>query len=153
MTSLDPLSPPPPESPRFDAALSAWVMSRYADVMAAFRDPRMAPVGPRSKAPPKNEHTAEQARIRAETLAALSASRISAWQAEIEPLAHAVFGQLQRERTVDLVGDVASPWSLAVALTVTRAGEHDGEHLSHLAAQVSASQPIPSIPRCNRQPP
>ena len=143
MTSLDPLSPPPPEFPRFDAALSAWVVSRYADVMAAFRDPRLAPVGPTSKKPPKNEHTAEQARIRTETLAALSASRIAVWQAEIEPLAHGVLGQLQREHPIDLVGDFALPWSLAAALTVTRAGEHDGERLSHLSAQVSASAADP----------
>lgn len=39
-TPADPLSPPRPEAPHFDPALGAWVLSRYADVLAAFREPQ-----------------------------------------------------------------------------------------------------------------
>jgi cytochrome P450 len=143
MTSVDPLSPSPPQTPFFDSALDAWALSRYADVMAAFRDPLLAPVGPRSKGPPKDGHTTKQAYIRSETLAALCASQIAIWQAEIEPVANHIFEQLPRERPIDLVSDLALPWSLEVALIVTRADSHDGERLAHLAAQVSASAADP----------
>jgi hypothetical protein len=32
------MSPPQPEPARFDSALGAWVLSRYADVLAAVQD-------------------------------------------------------------------------------------------------------------------
>lgn len=143
LAGVDPLCPLPPESPYFDAALDAWILSRYADVMAAFRDLRMAPVGPRSKGPVKNQQTAEQSRIRAETLAALSPSRIAEWQAQLEPLADNVLGELPPDAQVDLVHDFALPWSLAAALIVTDAQRSDAEHLSDLAQQVSASAADP----------
>lgn len=138
---MDPLFPAPPEAPRFDAALNAWALSRYADVVAAFRDPRLSPTGPRTQEPPKKGHGTE--RIRAETLAALSPSRVAAWQAEIEPVAPGIIGRLEAHQSADLVRDFAMPWSLAVALIVTEAGVLDGERLAHLAAQVSASAADP----------
>ena len=143
LAGVDPLSPLLPESPYFDAALDAWVLSRYADVMAAFRDPQMAPVGPRSKGPVKKHHIAEQARIRTETLAALSLSRIAEWQAEMEPLADRILGELPPDTHVDLVRDFALPWSLAAALIVTGAEGIDAEHLADLAERVSASAADP----------
>ena len=41
---LDSAVPPEPAAPYFDANLNAWVLSRYADVLAAFRDPRLRTV-------------------------------------------------------------------------------------------------------------
>lgn len=142
ISSVDP-DPPPPGAPRFDTALDAWVLTRYADVMAAFRDPRMSPTGPRSQNPPKKGHGAEQGRLRAETLATLSALRIAAWQKEIEPIAPGIIDPLKPHESVDLVRDFALPWSLAVASIVTQAAAHDSERLAHLAAQVSASAADP----------
>ena len=45
----DPLSPPPPEAPYFDQAAGAWILSRYADVLAAFRETRLWPIGQRGE--------------------------------------------------------------------------------------------------------
>jgi cytochrome P450 len=122
-------------APHFDPALGAWVISRYADVLAAFREPGLWPVRARDEA----AHVG----VRAETLAALSPARLAAWQSQIEPLAHRLLEQLLTDRAVDLVGEFAQPWSLAVAVLVTGADAADGERLAALARQVSAAAAEP----------
>jgi len=102
----------------------------------------MAPAGPRRKEP-KHRQAADQSRIRSETLAALSVTQIAEWQTEIESIAPGIIDRLAPHRPIDLVRDFALPWSLRVALIVTRADARDAEHLSHLAAQVSASAADP----------
>jgi cytochrome P450 len=141
--SADPLCPPPPEPPYFDAVLDAWVLSRYADVTTAFRDPAMLPVGPRSNSVGKNQQKADHSRMRFEILAALSAERIAEWRAAIEPIADRILINLKRDTPFDLVHDFALPWSLAAALAITNAPTGDHEHLAHLSRQVSESAADP----------
>jgi len=104
-------------------------------VLAAFREPRLWPAGARSQDPP--------ARMRAETLAALSPATLADWQAQIEPLAHRVLDQLPTDRSVDLVREFAQPWSLAVAVLVTGADPADAERLADLARHVSGAAAEP----------
>ena len=136
-------SPPCPEAPHFDPAQGAWVLSRYADVLAAFREPRLWPVGARRDDPPGIRDEAAHDRVAAETMAALSPATLAGWQAQIEPLAHRLLEQLPTDRAVDLVGEFAQPWSLAVAVLVTGADAADGERLAALARQVSAAAAEP----------
>ena len=49
----DPLSPPPPVEPYRDPESEAWVLSRYADVLAAFREPSLRMGGGRNKDSPE----------------------------------------------------------------------------------------------------
>jgi cytochrome P450 len=139
----DPLSPPAPQPPYFDPALDAWVLSRYLDVLAAFREPRLWPVSPQSKYRPETYDEAEQAQTRTETLAALSSARITAWRAEIESQAGSILSQLPTNRCVDLVREFAQPWSLSVASIVTGTDTADSRHLVDLAYHVSASAADP----------
>jgi cytochrome P450 len=81
--------------------------------------------------------------LRAEVLAALSPSRIAAWQKAIEPVALDILQRLETHSPVDLVRDFALPWSRAVAWLVTQAAAADGERVAHLASQVSASAADP----------
>ena len=46
---LDSSLPPELKAPYFDNALDAWVLSRYADVMAAFHSPELYLVSPKRK--------------------------------------------------------------------------------------------------------
>jgi cytochrome P450 len=142
----DPLSPPPSEAPRFDPVLATWVLSRYADVLAALREPRLSPISADSKDRPAVANQAEQVHIRAELIGAFSASRVAEWQAQIQPLAHGMLGVLGTDRPVDLVREFAQPWSLRVAAMVTGADSVDCEPLADLARQVSAAAAEPWDP-------
>jgi cytochrome P450 len=142
----DPLSPPPSEAPRFDPVLAAWVMSRYADVLAALREPRLLPISADRQDRPAVASQAEQVHIRAKLIQAFSASRVAEWQAQIQPLAHRILGILGTDRPVDLVREFAQPWSLRVAAIVTGADSVDCEPLADLARQVSAAAAEPRDP-------
>jgi cytochrome P450 len=141
---LDPLLPPWPVAPYHDPLQDAWMISRYADVLAAFREPRL-----RLTNEPKNDRpdvgdTGMQSRLRSETLAALSAAKLAEWQAQIEPLAYTLIDRLPGERPVDIVGEFARPWSLATAVIVTGADTTRAERLASLARQVSLATADPA---------
>jgi cytochrome P450 len=143
----DPLLPPPSEAPHFDPAVATWVLSRYPDVIAGLREPRLWPISAKSKERPPITDQADQLRLRAETLEAFSASRVAEWQAWIEPLAHSVLELLPTDRPVDVIREFAQPWSLRVAAIVTGADSLDCEPLANLAGQVSAAaaEPLDSV--------
>jgi len=102
------LFPPPPKPPFFDASQNAWVLSRYRDVLAALREPKLRQVGLQT-AP---------VHVREDVLAALSPSKFSAWQEQIEPLACRIIENLSWSCPVDLVSEVLRPWSFAVTSIV-----------------------------------
>jgi cytochrome P450 len=141
---VDPLSPPRPAAPYRDPSREAWVLSRYADVLAAFREPRLQLGRGRSEDPPEVSDTGLQSRMRLETLAALSASKLAEWQVQVERLALTLIDQLPRSRPVDIVQEFARPWSLATAIIVTGANPADSERLGGLAAQISLATADPS---------
>lgn len=140
---LDPLLPPPPAPPYYDDSSDAWVLSRYSDVVAAFREPRLALWSGKSKDPPETKDAAAQLRTRTETLAAISASRLAEWEAQIEPLAFTMIDQLPSDRPVNIVEEFARPWSLATAVIVTGAARTDGKRLESLARRVSLATADP----------
>jgi cytochrome P450 len=147
---VDPLSPPPSEAPRFDPVLATWVLSRYADVLAALREPRLSPISPDSKDRPAVANQAEQVHIRAQLMHAFSGSRVAEWLARIQPVACRILGALGTDRPVDLVREFAQPWSLRVAAIVTGADSVDCEALADLARQVSAAAAEPRDPELQR---
>ena len=127
----------------FDSQANAWVISRFADVHAAFLEPNLCPVGVN----PKNQVTAkdrdDQARMRTEAIEAMSPVRLAQWQSEFALQALTIASALPASRAIDVVGEFARPWALTVAVQVTGADKKDAQRLAHLAAQVSASTANP----------
>jgi cytochrome P450 len=129
--------PAQPRSPYFDPALQAWVLSRYDDVLTAFYEPRLRLSGSKGVADSKADDHVAQTPLRAETLDALSASKLTDWQAQLKPLAHNMVTALPADRAVDVVEEFARPWCLKLAVMATGADHLQAESLSALAYQVS----------------
>jgi cytochrome P450 len=142
--STDPLLPPWPVPAFYDRTRKAWMLSRYADVLAAFREARLSPEGGRSEDRPESSDINVPWPARSEILAALSAGILANWQARIEPLAFNLIDRLPEDRPVDIVQEFARPWSLQVAASVTGADPADAKRLEGLAQQVSAATADPS---------
>jgi hypothetical protein len=95
---------PLPAAPFFDPAQNAWVLSRYGDVLAALREPALRQTGPQKAT----------VQVREGVLSALSQSRLSELQEQIEPVAYRIIAELPPDRPIDLVSEVIRPWSHAV---------------------------------------
>jgi cytochrome P450 len=119
-----------PGNARFDHALNAWVLTRYADVSAALHDPRLSVPG--TSAGGNEAHRA----VREAAARELSPARLAAWRAESEASARALVGRLSAGVHVDLVGAFARPWSLALAVRVSGAPAAAAEQLDRLARDV-----------------
>ena len=143
---LDPLSPPRPVAPYHDESRAAWVLSRYADVMAAFREPRLSTDSGRSADGPEVSGEALKAQVRTDIIGALSPTKVTEWQAKLEPLAVELIDRLPCDRAVDIVEEFARPLCLAAALMVTGADRSDGERIERLARQVSVATASPADP-------
>jgi cytochrome P450 len=148
----DPLAPPPSRSAHFDEAAEAWILSRYADVTAAFREPRLWTIGLRGE----DQHTVrdETGRLRArdDLLEMVSPAKVANWQPQMETLADTAAAMLPRERPVDLFSEFAQPWCLTLAMVVTGADAEDRERLADLGRHVYAGtgQPQDSPLRARR---
>jgi cytochrome P450 len=105
------------------------VLSRYADVLAALREPRLCQVGPRSKHGSGICDKSAQLLNRSEVRAALPPSRLAEWQWQIKLLADTMIDQLPKGRSIDLVREFVRPWSLGVTLIIN---EVDSVHIQRL---------------------
>ena len=139
----DPLSPPAARDGAFDPALNAWVLGKYADVVAAFREARLWPAGPRNEKNSKIPDHAAQQRIRAEVQTAFSPTQLAEWRARLAPLADSLLGQFPVDRPVDIVQEFAKPWCLSAAEIVTGSDPASREYLLVQARIVSASAAEP----------
>ena len=96
------MSPPQPEPARFDSALGAWVLSRYADVLAAVQEQRLWPAG-------LTEERDESGKLnpRGEIQEALSFLNVRTWQETMEASARRAVDHLPAGVPVDLVSQSA----------------------------------------------
>jgi len=133
------MTPPRPGAPRFDTAQNAWVLSRYADVCAALRDPHLWAVGGKREIQPDSRDDAGRLKQRADMLEALSASRVEMWRPRLEALTHEALDRLPTDRAVDLLGEFTLPWGLSLAMHVTRADPAASRRLSDLGSRVFAA--------------
>jgi cytochrome P450 len=143
---LDSPSPPEIEAPHFDDLLGAWVLSRYSDVLAAFRSSSLSPIGPNSKATSKPPDESDQLKMREETREVLSPAQLRSWRECMTPLVHSLADRLPTDQPVDLVTEYARPSCLALAAMVTGIDPHDAERLEKIAEPLSASAAEPYDP-------
>ncbi len=139
MSPVDPMTPPRPEAPHFDPAQNAWVLSRFPDVWAALRDPRLWPVNGKREIQPETRDDAGRLNERAAMLDALSASRLEAWRPRVEPFTQCALDRLPTDRLVDLFTEFTLPWGLELAILVTGADPADSRRLSDLGTRVFAA--------------
>jgi cytochrome P450 len=136
-------SPLVPRAAYFDDSLEAWVLSRYADVAAAFHCPRLLPSGssnrPRSR--PPVEHA--EAQMRKEVRDALSPSRLRGWSRKLGVEARVQADGLSTEAPVDLLASYAKPVCLKLAAMVTGISLIEAERLRALAEPVLAAAAEP----------
>lgn len=147
IAQADPLCPPPPSNPFFDAGAGLWEFSRYADVLAAFREPNLWPVAPRKTKNFKIPDEAAQHALRAQILAAFSTTQFNEWHAKIAQVADS----LPLAGRLDLVSEFAEPWCLAVAEIVTGSAAGDRESLLAAARIVSRAAAEPMDESLRRQ--
>jgi cytochrome P450 len=132
-----------PRAIYFDSRTNAWVISRFADVHAAFLEPSLCPVGENAKHEVTTKDRDEQARMRAEAIAALAPQKMARWESDFSSQAQSIALALPTSRAIDVLQDFARPWALTVAMEVTGANENDAEYLAGLAVRVSASTADP----------
>jgi cytochrome P450 len=144
---LDSSSPPQIKAPYFDYSLEAWVISRYADVLDAFRSPDLVPTGANNKksAAVPDEHA--RLVMRAETQEALSTAQLDEWRRRLTSLVNSLVDGLPAStevaQPVDLVSEFGRPLCLALAVMVTGANPHKAGSLDKLARHVSAAAAEP----------
>ena len=134
----DGLAPPPPQPPYVDPGTGALVLSRYADVLAAFADQRLWPVSAKGDdlASERDAHGSllERGAVRD----ALSTARLAEWQQQIAVFARERLAQLPTHGAIELLGDFAKPVCLSLALSVTDANPADRARLAELGEQIFA---------------
>ncbi len=133
------MTPEPPAAPRFDAEQDAWVISRYSDVAAALREPRLWPVAGKYQ----DRDEAGKLHVRPAMLDALGPERTAEWQAGAEHMAAEILGAWPAERPMEVLGDFARPWCLSVAMMVTEAPESQRARLAGLGESVFAATGAP----------
>jgi cytochrome P450 len=143
---LDSSCPPEIETPYFDKLLSAWVLSRHADILAAFRASSLCPSGPSPKEGSEPFDESLRLKMRAETMEALSPAQLRVWRAQLTREAQALAGNLPIEEPLDLMDRYAMPLCLSLAAMVTGISRYDAEGLCEMAQQVSATSAEPCDP-------
>jgi cytochrome P450 len=137
---------PPPEPAHFDPAQGAWILSRYADVLAALREPSIWPEAATGEDMLETRNDTGRLRIRAEALEAFSGALLVECRKKMEPLARCAVQALPVGRPVDLVREFARPWCLTLAIEVVNAESSDSGRLAHLSAQVFGGIGAPEDP-------
>jgi len=127
----------------FDKDLDAWVLSRYEDVLAAFRS---SALNIESKRPRTAEEDEGMNRMRAEAREALSPAQLREWSEVIVPLIEARLQALPQGRAVDLLDSYLRPNCLDLAALVTEIDPQDAMRLQALARPVSAATAEPYDP-------
>jgi cytochrome P450 len=131
------------EAPWFDEDRQAWVLNRYADVVAAFRCPHLFPAGAHPKPRSSLSDQARSRKLRAQTRAALSPEQLRVWRTQLAGVADLLVGNLPAKRRIDLVASFAQPVSLAFAAIVTGIDPGNAEDLCAIARPISDSAADP----------
>jgi cytochrome P450 len=131
-----PLRPQAPRPAHFDRVSGVWVLSRYSDVLAAFRELSLWPVGTRGQDQSIDRDETGKLTFRGDLQRSLPPSSIVSWQSRVEALSRATLDQLPTGRPIELLGEFAEPVCLTLAMGVTGVDQGDRQRLHDLSAQV-----------------
>jgi cytochrome P450 len=136
--------PEPPQPAYFDSSHRVWILSRYADVLAALQHPQLWPVGGGDREI-ETESRDEMGRLklRGEVLVRFSQSNLAEWRPRMESEALRILQGLPAGCPVDLFRELALPWGLTVAMLATGADPADREKLGALSTRVFAATGSP----------
>jgi cytochrome P450 len=140
----DGLWAPAPRAAYFDEASGAWVVSRYVDVLRAFRDASLWPVSSKWEESPDARNERGGLVARGPVREALSAQRLAEWHEQMTSVARETLAALPTDRAIELLGQFAKPWCMSVALLVTGTDKADRQHLSDLGDDVFAGNGEPT---------
>jgi cytochrome P450 len=116
---MDPnFQPAPPVDAYFDSTRSAWVLSRYADVYAALREPRLRQVTDSGEFLPTDD-VARHAQFHDEIQADMARMSSAEWRQQMESNASSVIARAAHGKRIDIVSDVIEPWSAAMLLSLS----------------------------------
>jgi cytochrome P450 len=125
--------PAPPKDPYFDSTRGAWILSRYADVVAALREKALHLASPKGETFPDGEDEAERSRQFAQVRAEIALMSTAKWRSEARSIAHRVICEAMSKERIDLLGDVTLPWCVSILLALSGATQPDAERISELA--------------------
>lgn len=137
------IHPDPPQAPYFDDAKGHWVLSRYADVLAALQDLRLWSVGGgKREIERQSRDDIGRLKLRGDVLARFSPADLAQWRPVVEREARAIFASLPN-RQIDLLRDFALPWGLSLAILATGACAEERAMMGQLSTRVFAATGAP----------
>jgi len=136
-TLADPATPARPQAARFDAAQQAWVLSRYADVWAALREPNLWPVSGKREIVREGRESDGRLQQRAPMLEAIAGARVEEWRPRLESVTQPAMARLAKDS--ELLGEFLLPWGLSLAMMVTGAEASERARLGDLSTRVFAA--------------
>ena len=143
---IDCIGAPEIEAPYFDSDLEGWVLSRHADVLAAFQNPSLMP-GRRDLAEASLElEERVRLKMREEVRDALHPVQVRAWCEALRTNAEDLCRELAVAAPSDLIAGYARPLCLRLAAMVTGISQSKAEELEELAQTVSAATAEPENP-------
>jgi cytochrome P450 len=141
--TVDARSLPQTRAPHFDTSMNAWVLSHYADVLAAFQCTNFYPSGSGVGGPTQPAQENVIAQMRRDTRDALSPAQLRVWRRALSSAARTQMKALLPDRPVDLLEAYARPLCLALAAVVTNTDPRQAERLRGLAEPISAAAAEP----------
>jgi cytochrome P450 len=129
-------NPAPPTEPHFDSARGVWVLSRYADVWAALREPALHQSSPKGETFPTGEDETARSKIFAQVRTEIAHMSAGRWRSDMEDAARTVMRKVIGRRRVDILGDVAQPWSAAVLISMSGAPQSFAARIENIAASL-----------------
>jgi hypothetical protein len=124
--------PAPPQQAYFDSTHNTWILSRYAEVFAALREPRLRQVSDYGEFV-KSDDTARHAQFHEEIQADMARMSSAEWRQQIDSAAARVVAQASGGRRIDIVRDIIQPWSAAMLLSLGGMDPADATRLTKIA--------------------
>jgi cytochrome P450 len=128
--------PAPPQEAQFDAVRNSWILSQYADVYAALREPLLRQVSAKGEFLLGEDEDSKHSQLFAEVQADMSRLNTAEWRSQMGSTAHTLLQQAARDEPIDIVREVIQPWSAAMLVTLSGAAPPQSKRLTGIAASL-----------------